>query len=413
MPRRKPTLPDFLHDLTPPAKHHRIKRDPSFPGFGVRITAAGARAWVYDYGRVMTLGQYEDLTYEAARERASAARQCVKDGGDPLAEREQQHAAPTFNDLIEHWRKVDRPKNRATSNYEYDRLIAKQIKPLLGPKKASDLTRAKLRDFHRTVSERTPTQANRALTLTKRIFQLAIDDEKIAGPNPARGVELNHETPRNPMVPTEQFKILIHELDAEPHRRADKNAGTVIKLAALTGARIGEVVASRWGQFDLRAGTWAKPAGSTKQARLHFVPLNTLALSLVADLYNTAEKDGAGKPISEWVFPSTGRSRSGHTSGAKRLWTRARRTAGLTDLRLHDLRHLYASQLVSSGVSLPIIGNLLGHATPAVTQRYAHVHLDPARAATERYSAFVDALTGGKPAAEVIDHPRTRREGNG
>jgi integrase len=161
----------------------------------------------------------------------------------------------------------------------------------------------------------------------------------------------------------------------------------------LTGARKTEVTAARWEQFDLAGGTWTKPGSTTKQKADHHVPLSAPALQLL----NTIGPKPQG-----YLFP--GRDGDGFLN-IQTTWEAVRKVAGIEDVHLHDLRHSFASILVSSGASLPLIGALLGHSNPTTTARYSHLFLDPLRAAAER----VGAIVTGKPTAEVIEIAGTRK----
>lgn len=154
-----------------------------------------------------------------------------------------------------------------------------------------------------------------------------------------------------------------------------------------------------WAGVDLEAGTWIKPAASTKQKAYHQVPLSAPARQLLAELHDKAA-DGA-----EYVFP--GRGGIGHRIELKGDWADICRAAGITGARLHDLRHTFASVLASAGLSLPVIGALLGHTQPATTQRYSHLFDDPLRAATERVAAIIGGASDHKT-AEVV-HIQTGR----
>jgi integrase len=147
----------------------------------------------------------------------------------------------------------------------------------------------------------------------------------------------------------------------------------------------------KWEHLDLGAGTWSKPPTSTKQDRYHSVPLSAPARALLAEI---EKQTGTGK----FVFPSD--SRTGHVVNIGRAWRRLLKAAGVTGLRIHDLRHSYASKLVSAGHSLPLIGALLGHSSVAMTERYAHLENDPLRRATEQVGAIVTAAAGEQPATE-------------
>ena len=159
----------------------------------------------------------------------------------------------------------------------------------------------------------------------------------------------------------------------------DAQAANIFRLLLLTGARRSEVLSARWDQFDLTNGVWTKPGATTKQKTDHRVPLSAPARQLLSDLFAEAEEDAP------FVFPSRS---GGHRVDVKREWAALCKTAGLKGIRLHDLRHSYASILASAGMSLPIIGALLGHTQPQTTARYSHLFDDPLRAATERVGAI-------------------------
>jgi integrase len=176
----------------------------------------------------------------------------------------------------------------------------------------------------------------------------------------------------------------------------------------LTGARRSEVFTTRWEQLDLGDGIWTKPATATKQVRLHRIPLSAPARQVLVEINQAAEEKAAKhhRDPAPWVFPA--RYGGGPLTDAKHVWIVICRAAGITDLRLHDLRHAYATFLASAGLSLPIIGRLLGHSQAATTHRYSHLQLDPLRAATDRVGAIVSAAKTGHE-GDVVPLPPTRR----
>jgi integrase len=204
--------------------------------------------------------------------------------------------------------------------------------------------------------------------------------------NPVRGVARNQEQKRKRYLSADELDRLTRAL-AE---YSNQEVANVFRLALLTGARRGEVQAAKWEQFDLGRGTWTKPGATTKQKTDHQVPLSAPARQLLSEIY---EQQAARMAF---VFPGPGPR--GHRTGLKRHWARICKTAGITGLRIHDLRHSYASMLAGAGFSLPTIGALLGHSQPATTARYAHLAHDPLREATER----VGAIISGKPSTELV-----------
>jgi integrase len=199
--------------------------------------------------------------------------------------------------------------------------------------------------------------------------------------NPVRGVERNQEHKRKRYLKPDELARLTDALN----ECDDQQGANIVRMCLLTGARSGEVMAARWDQFDLVAGTWTKAASDVKQKAEHIVPLSAAALELLNGISIT----------DKWVFPS----RAGqHRSTIQKTWRNLCADAEIDGVRIHDLRHTFASILASAGQSLPIIGSLLGHSQPATTARYAHLFDDPLRKATET----VGAIVSGKPSAEVI-----------
>jgi integrase len=172
----------------------------------------------------------------------------------------------------------------------------------------------------------------------------------------------------------DELQRLVRVLDEHPNQRA----ANAVRLQLLTGARMGEVLSARKADFDLNRGVWIKPSHQTKQRRTEHLPLSAPAASLVASILQ--ENSG-----SQYLFP--GNVAGEHLTDIKKFWAAAIRKASIPDYRRHDNRHTYASHLVSSGLSLEIVGRLLGHTSPSTTKRYAHLADDPLRAATERFGS--------------------------
>lgn len=156
------------------------------------------------------------------------------------------------------------------------------------------------------------------------------------------------------------------------------------------------MLAMRWPDLDLTAGVWTKLGSTTKQKTDHVVPLSAPARQLLNEIRDEHVSKHPRKPIDEYVFAGAGSTK--HIVEIKKSWRSICRAAGIRGLRIHDLRHSFASQLASGGASLPLIGALLGHSNPATTHRYAHLFDDPQRAAVERVGAIIGAAGKGEPA---------------
>lgn len=376
-----------------PAARNIIVYDNDVIGFGLRITQAGARAFVLDYlfearKRRLTIGSWPDWSVAAAREQAKHLKREIDLGRDPLVQRDERRAAPSIKDLIERYLAEHGPRLSKDHARDQRNMLRKYVLPKWGDRKAVDIrpgdVDALLAEIakgrarkHKAVTKQkrqkplapakpTPIQANRVGGIIRKMFNLAIRWE-IRTDNPASGFIRNPESPRERFLDLEEIGRLSEALADHPNRRG----ADVIRLLMLTGARRGEVLNARWEQFDLNRAVWTKPAATTKQRRLHRAPISGATVALLRTIRMCVNAD------CPWVFP-------GDVEGQplieiKRFWDDVRGEAKLPGVRIHDLRHTFASLLVSGGMSLPMIGKLLGHTQVQTTQRYAHLFDDPLR----------------------------------
>ena len=272
-------------------------------------------------------------------------------------------------------------KRRPATVEFYRMIIDNDVLGSLGSCKAADITFEDVSALHGRITARSPYMANRVMAVLSKMFALSIR-WRLRQDNPCRGVERNQEHKRNRYLDTKnELPRLLDTLATS----SDVQAANCVRMLLLTGARRNEVLTMRWDQ--IKDSVWIKPASSTKQKLEHRVPLSAPAQQLLEEIRATTGR-------SEYVFPSRG----GHRRNITQAWMRIRKSAGLSGVRLHDLRHTYASVLVSGGASLPLIGALLGHTQPQTTHRYAHLFDDPLRAATEK----VGAIISGQPVADAI-----------
>jgi integrase len=374
-----------VRKLSSPAKGYAITWDTTVKGFGVRVTAAGAKSFVLNYRihgleRRYTIGSFPDWPTSAARDEAKRLKREIDQGHDPAFERRERRAAPTVNDLIERYREEHLPRKGERSRLEDERLIRQWFLPELGNRKVGDIRRVDIERLHRKITAKgTPVRANRTLILASRLFTLAVRWEMRAD-NPVSGVERNHEERRHRYLTADEIRRLVEAIA----KLKNQQAANAIRLLLLTGARRMEVLSAQWSQFDLDAGVWTKPSAHTKQRRVHRVPLSGAALTLLADM-----KAEAGR--SPYLFPSrTG----GHLGDIKKSWATVCHAAGIADVHLHDLRHSFAALIASSGGSLPLIGQLLGHTQPSTTQRYVSLVDGALRDATEIVGRAVTKRNG-------------------
>jgi integrase len=358
------------------------------PGFGVRVTAAGARSFIFNFRtkvgreRRLTIGSPPAWTVEAAREEAVSLRFRVGRGEDPLGIAQAGREAATVAGLIQRFLDEHIPKLRASTQVEH-RALAQEIQQSIGTLKVAAVEYSDIERLHRAITKRgAPYRANRMLAVLSRMMSLAVK-WKMRPDNPCKGVERNAEAKRKRYVDVEggEMDRLVRALAAHENQQI----ANVFRLLLLTGARRGEVLSATWGQFDLGRGLWTKPAHATKQKLAHQVPLSGVALDLLRAM-RKADPEG------DYLFPSHSGSAGGHLTGIKKAWAVVLKRAGIKDLRVHDLRHSYASVLVSAGHSLPTIGALLGHSQPGTTARYAHLFDDVQRRATNEAAAVMAGL---------------------
>ncbi len=358
----------------------------------MRITANAVISFVLDYrssGRKhrYTLSRYPELTASAARQEAIQVRGGLRLGDDPLAQRQQRRQAPTIEDLFNDF--IERHANiylRPNTIRCYEVVGRKNLLPRLGKVKVADLRRRDVEELHQSLKD-TPYHANRTRALLSKMMSVAKSWEWRPD-NPCEGVPKYREDRRERWLSTEEIERLCSALEEHPNQ----SAANAIRLLLLTGARRGEVLTATWKDINLELGVWTKPSHHTKQKRTEHVPLSAPALQLLALM--KAQGDA-----SEFLFP--GEVPGKPLQEIKRMWAAVCKKAKLVNVRIHDLRHTYASHLVSSGMSLPIVGRLLGHTQPQTTARYAHLADDPLRQATERFASIVAAARSRKH-AEVI-----------
>ena len=337
--------------------------------------------------RRLTIGTHRDPWLEkAARKRALQLKAQIDQGADPMAERHERREAPTIADLIELWRKEHSLSNRLRTREQNEITIRQWIKPALGTRKVVDVQLKDVAGLHRKITAAgTAIRANRVISLLSKMFSLAVE-WKWCADNPCRGVKRNAEEKRDRHLSRAELPRLLAALALH----SNKSAAAAILLCLLTGCRKGEALSATWSQFDFERGRWIKPASSTKQKRTHIVPLSEDVRKLLDE--HAARPEARNDPQ---LFPGI--------TDLKTDWARLTRAADLHDLRLHDLRHSFASMLVDAGEGLPMIGSLLGHSSPATTARYVHLYDDTRRAAVEKVAGIVSSAA---PKGEVVPLPR-------
>jgi integrase len=388
--------------LRTPKKGKEITLDDEVTGFGARITAAGARSYVLRYTtragreRTYTIGDATVWKTTDARAKAKELRRDIEDGGDPLADIEDERSAPTVWQLCDRFEAEHLPRKRPRTAEDYRRMLRIHVRPHFGQHtKVADVRFEDVDALHRRITKAGSTYAaNRCIAVLSKMFSLAVR-WRMRSDNPVRGIEKNPESKRKRYLSADELVRITGALA----KYQDRQAADIVRLLLLTGCRRGEAMAARWADLDLSTGVWSKPGSTTKQRTDHVVPLSAPARQLLAEIAERHASEHPKKPLGEYVFPGNGGH--SHVVEIKRPWRHICKAAGITGLRVHDLRHSYASQLASGGASLPLIGALLGHSNPSTTHRYAHLFDDPQRAATEKVGAIIAAAGKPAPAAPV------------
>jgi integrase len=221
----------------------------------------------------------------------------------------------------------------------------------------------------------TPIRANRVGEVLRKMFTLAISWGWRMD-NPASGFKKRLENERERFLSQVEIGKLAEVLDAA----TDQRGAGIIRLYMLTGSRVGEVRQARFEQFNLELGSWSKPAASTKQRKIHRIPISAEVAAIVRQRQLLVPKGSA------WLFPGDVPGQS--VKEIRRFWINVQKDAKLPEVRIHDLRHTFASLLVSGGASLEMIGKLLGHSQMQTTQRYAHLMDSPLRAGVDAVASM-------------------------
>jgi len=365
----------FVRQSPTPAKGNRVTYDARLSGFGLRVTAAGSKSFVFNYRvkgreRRITIGQYPAWTVLAARKHAEHLRRQVDTGVDPLESRISAREAPTVQALFNRYEEEHLPTKALRSAADDRSMWKNDILPALGAKKVADIRPQDCDDLHRSISRTRPTRANRVNEVLRKALNLAIRWGWIER-NPASGVRRNPEPKRHRYLGREEVSRLISALSKHPER----TSAEAILFMLLTGCRKSEALNATWSQFDLVSRVWTKPSAETKQRREHRVPYS----SAVGDILKRRRAQGRSSQV---FAGSTGSA----LQDVRRTWEAACKSADLHSVRLHDLRHTFASLVASAGQSLMVVGELLGHSTPQTTKRYAHLYDDTLRIAAEGVS---------------------------
>ena len=412
---RKAVIAKRSVDAAAPEAERFTLWDTELRGFGLRVTPAGTKTFIVRYRvgggrrgklRQYVIGQYGTLTPAEARDVARRALAEAARGGDPQATKVAARAELTMAELCDLYLREGCTTKKASTIYIDRTRIARHIKPILGACKVSDVDKSTIDRFMRDVAEGKTMSpdapyvrggkpaAARAVGLLSGIFAFAVE-RRMRSDNPAKGVTRYPDVKRERFLSPKELAALsdaLSGLEADGYHKAPL---AVLRLLALTGARKNEIARLRWSEVETERRL-IRLGDSKTGAKV--IPLGAAALALL---------DTLPRGESPYVFPDP-RDPSKPVHNVDWTWVRARDRAGLEGVRVHDLRHSFASAGLASGQALPLIGKLLGHSQVSTTARYAHLADDPVKAAADRISNTIAGSMRGELGAIVQPMRRER-----
>jgi integrase len=421
--------------------------DNELRGFAVRVLPSGKRYYLVQYRigtryRRMSIGQHGVLTAETARRTAFNLLAAVKDGKDPAGDRREGRKALTVAELAQRFDKEHiTVRLKPGTAREYRRNLRRFILPAIGRLKVADVSKADVARLHHELRH-IPYQANRNLEVVSKMFNLAeLWGVRSDGSNPRRHLRKYPEERRERYLSPAELAALGEALSrAEQERVEDPYAIAAIRLLIFTGCRLNEIMTLKWSYVDFEARCLRLPDTKTGARIVHLGAPSLDVLSRIERLPDNpwvicGKKPGARRTdlqppwrrfrkratVRLWarddVTPATllvtrlecqlGREPTHNECLAAAEKQELELPIGLADVRIHDLRHSFASGAVALGESLPMIGKLLGHTQVQTTARYAHLAADPVKAAAERVSSNIAALINGQTGDVVRLLPRT------
>jgi integrase len=402
--------------------------DDELKGFGLRVFPTGAKSWVIEYRphsggrrvakRRLTLGNVGSLTPDEARRAARIELAKVRLGHDPVRQKAIARQTPTLGDIAKAFIEEHASAKRKPRTAElYRDVVSRLVVPDLGAKRAEAVTRSDVARLHLKRGH-TPVLANRMLSVMSGLYSFAARRGLVPeGLNPARGIERYPESQRERFLTVEELVRIgaairvaetigiawdVDEMSPTAKHVPRKNRRTIIgphaaaalRLLIFTGARLREILHLRWSHVDFERGLLLLPDSKTGRKT---IILNAPALAILSELPRVG------------AYVIAGDKTDAPRADLKRPWQLVARHAGLEGVRLHDLRHTYASVGAGSGLGLPIIGKLLGHADNRTTERYAHLDNDPLRKAANTIGATLSAAILGQVQDEEAPPLNVRR----
>lgn len=376
-------------------------RDGHTRGLVLRVTPNGIKSWAVLYRRKSdsrkrrcTIGKYPEFSLAAARAQAEEIMARVSRGEDPAGQVQTRNTALTFEQLAEAWiSRHGRPNKGARSLYDDRRMLKREICPAIGGMKADEVSKRDVINILDSVADRGARhRSNRVFALVRSIYRWGIAEDLIQL-DPTQGIRpRTAERPRDRVLSDEEVRILWHSLDDAPMGEA---VATIVRLALVTGQRVGEVASMAKAELDLSVAKpmWTQPS-RRKNKEMTRVPLSPLAVKLVRDA--VARSDS-----SPHVFPSPRGTSAISAHAATRAISRARPGFGIDHFRVHDLRRTAATGMASLEINPHTISLVLDHTsvtkgtvTGAVYNKYSYDRQK--REALDTWGAQLEKIIAGK-----------------
>lgn len=377
LPKKQPTKLKFttkrVNELVAPEKGQRYYYDTEVHSLAVRVSSAGSRSYIL-YKKVngkpqrITLGKVGALSLADARNAAKGYIGQLAAGIDVIKSRKEAKAAQvTVGELYESW--LSTANKLGLKSVGDDETRWRLHLSRLSKKVAADIARSDLQKIVDKVSKKAPRQANLCCDLLHRIYAHAIKAEIFKGNNPAKGLIRNREQSRERYLKPDEIKGFIESVRQE----GEPWTGYFMMLL-LTGQRREAVAAMRWQDLDLNTGVWSLPSWNSKNGRALSIALTNNAVVLLTEIQKMT--------INEFVFAST-KSKTGHIVNPVKAFKRICERAGVSDLRIHDVRRSVGSWMAAAGASNFMISKALGHVDTRSAQVYARLDVDPVRIVLE------------------------------
>jgi integrase len=354
---------------------------------GLHLRAFDGRKSFYLYFRTKAgkerkpkLGDYGILTLADARRIARDMLRIVAEGKDPLIEREKLKQAPTMLELWERYERDHLPTKKASSQRNDEGLWRLYLAPKLAEKKVSDVGSNDIYSVHKALADK-PATANRVVALASKMLSLAeVWQYRPVNTNPCGVVARNPENKRKRYMKGEEPARIAEELQ----KHADDNPDSVafIYLLILSGARKSEIAAARWEW--LKGNVLELPDSKTGEKSVYLPPQ---AMEVIDRLRGRKRPTICG------------------IADPKKFWGKVRTAAGCPDLRMHDLRHSFASAAIKAGLTLAQIGELLGHSSTQTTKRYAHLMEEVANDSVTKTADVIERMMQRQPATTTASVP--------